>query len=124
MKSQVYSAVLYGWLIVFSLIMITSMILAIFLRFTNLGETQLSWLTFSAGMIILFIGGVFAGLKGKTKGWMIGLCIGLGFTLIVFFIQYLGYKQAFTFEQLLYHIGYLIAAMVGGVLGVNFVTTD
>ena len=76
------------------------------------------------GLISLFIGGLIAGIKGKSKGWMIGAAIGIGFTLFVFLVQYLGYKQGFTLEQSLYHLGYLLAAIVGGVFGVNSVANE
>lgn len=124
MRKNVYSAIIYGWLLIFLIILGTSMVLALFLRFTPIEESQLSWLTLALGLLALFIGGIFAGIKGKTKGWFIGLGIGLGFTLLIFFIQYLGYKQAFTIEQFLYHLAYLIAAIFGSILGVNFVKAN
>jgi|SRR5690625_4672898 len=124
MKSNQFTALLYGWIVVFSLVLITSIVLALLLRFTSLNEPTLSWITLVIGLLSLFIGGLVAGLKGQSKGWIIGGITGIGFTLFVFLVQYLGYKQSFSLEQSLHHLGYIIAALVGGVLGVNFVAVD
>src|SRR5690625_4251667 len=124
MKNNQFSALLYGWIVVFILVFITSFVLAFLLRFTTLNDPVLSWITLGIGLISLFIGGLVAGMKGKSKGWFIGGITGIGFTLFVFLVQYLGYKQPFSFEQSLHHLGYIIAALVGGVLGVNFVAVD
>ena len=93
MKGNQFTALLYGWIVVLLLVLFASMILALFLKFSSLDEATLSWLTLVIGLISLFIGGLVAGLKGKSKGWVIGSLIGVGFTLFVFFVQYLGYKQ-------------------------------
>lgn len=124
MKNQQFIALLYGWIIVLALILGSSLVLALLVRFTSFNEPTLTWVTLGIGLISLFIGGLIAGIKGKSKGWMIGAAIGIGFTLFVFLVQYLGYKQGFTLEQSLYHLGYLLAAIVGGVFGVNSVANE
>lgn len=119
MKKQQLAALLYGWITVIGLIFLTSVILALLLRFTTFNEPTLSWVTFILGLICLFAGGVVAGVKGKAKGWIIGGITGIGFTLLTFLIQYLGYEQMFSSVQLLHHAGYIIAALFGGIIGVN-----
>ncbi|WP_373892914.1 TIGR04086 family membrane protein [Virgibacillus natechei] len=119
MKKNQFIALLYGWIVVLGFILIASVILAFFLSFTTFNEPTLTWVTLAIGLIALFIGGIVAGVKGKARGWIIGGVIGLGFTLFVFLVQYLGYQQMFSLEQLLYHIGYIIAALFGGIIGVN-----
>ncbi len=121
MKSKQWVALLYGWVIVLGLMMLASFVLALLLRFTTFNDPALSWVTFVIGLISLFLGGLAAGVKGKTKGWVIGLITGMGFTLFVLSVQYLGYQQGFTFEQSLHHAGYMAAALFGGALGVNIV---
>lgn len=124
LKNQQFIALLYGWIIVLALILGASLVLALLLRFTSFNEPTLSWATLGIGIISLFIGGLIAGIKGKSKGWIIGAAVGIGFTLFVFLVQYLGYKQAFSFEQSLHHLGYILAAIVGGVFGVNSVSAE
>lgn len=119
MKRQQLTALMYGWITVLGLVFIASVILALLLRFTTFNEPTLSWVTFIVGLVCLFIGGVVAGMKGKAKGWIIGGITGIGFTLFIFLIQYLGYKQMFSLEQFLHHVAYIIAALLGGIIGVN-----
>ncbi|MBP2256616.1 TIGR04086 family membrane protein [Virgibacillus alimentarius] len=124
MKKQQLTALLYGWIVVLGLIFASSIVLALLLRFTSFSEPMLSWVTLVIGLICLFIGGIVAGVKGKAKGWIIGGITGFGFTLFTFLVQYLGYQQIFSFEQALHHVGYIAAALFGGVIGVNVVAND
>nr|WP_174616358.1 TIGR04086 family membrane protein [Virgibacillus ihumii] len=119
MRKQQFIALLYGWVVVLGLILLTSVILALLLRFTEMDGTALSWTTLITGLICLFAGGIVSGIKGKQKGWVIGGITGLGFTLFTFLIQYLGYEQAFSLQQSFYHLGYILAALLGGMIGVN-----
>ncbi|TXL68075.1 TIGR04086 family membrane protein [Cerasibacillus terrae] len=118
---QQLSGLLYGWIIILSIILISSTILALLLRFTTFNEPTLSWVTLVIGLFAFFFGGLVAGVKGKAKGWIIGGLTGIGFTIFIFLIQYLGNKSGFSMEQLLSHLGYIFAAIFGGVIGVNMV---
>lgn len=122
MKNQQVTALIYGWVAVLSLVLSASIILALLLQFTALNEPTLSWVTLGIGLVALFIGGLIAGIKGKSKGWIIGGVIGIGFTLFIFLVQYLGYEQIFSMKQSLHHSGYIVAAIIGGVLGVNSIS--
>ncbi|WP_010651023.1 TIGR04086 family membrane protein [Oceanobacillus massiliensis] len=119
MQKNQFIALLYGWIVVFGIILISSFILALIWNFTALKESGLQWATLVIGLLALFSGGITAGIKGKAKGWMIGGATGIGFSLIIFLIQYLGYQQGFSLEQGLYHLSYLAAALLGGIIGVN-----
>ncbi|MFC2948462.1 TIGR04086 family membrane protein [Virgibacillus sediminis] len=114
-----FTALLYGWTVIFGLILVASVLIALLLRFTTFNEPSLTWVTLVIGLISLFLGGLAAGVKGKEKGWIIGGITGAGFTLFTFLLQYLGYSQGFTLEQALHHGGYVLAALIGGILGVN-----
>lgn len=124
MKNQQLFALFYGWIFIFSMIFVSSIVIALLLRFTTFNEPALSWVTLIIGLIALFIGGLVAGLKSKAKGWIIGGMVGLGFTLIIFFIQYLGYKQSFSLGQSLHHVGYTLSALLGGIIGVNIIGNE
>lgn len=116
---QMLNALLFGWIAVLSLFLISSVIIALLLKVTSLGENLLQWIALVIGILSLFIGGMIAGLKGKTKGWIVGGITGIGFTLFIFLVQFLGYHQGFSIEQTLHHLGYTLAALIGGVIGVN-----
>ncbi|SET67195.1 putative membrane protein, TIGR04086 family [Salinibacillus kushneri] len=115
-----FVALLYGWITIFLLMLVSSFILALIIRFTDMGETILHWATFGLGIAYVFAGGTFAGIKGKEQGWMLGALTGLGYSLFIFLYQFLAYNQLFNSEQWLYHGLFLAAAVLGGITGVNF----
>jgi|SRR5690625_285640 len=122
MNRSTIIAVGYGWITLFILVLIFALFTSLIIRFTTISELTLTYLTFSFGIIALFIGGFIAGLKGKDKGWLLGAITGIGFTLFTFMIQYLGFNGSFSFEQIIYHGSFIVAAIVGSVIGVNLVT--
>ncbi|KPH77093.1 MULTISPECIES: TIGR04086 family membrane protein [Bacillaceae] len=121
MRKQLFHALLFGWITVLGLILISSVIIAFLLKVTSLDENLLSWIALVIGILSLFIGGLITGLKGKAKGWIVGAITGIGFTIFTFLVQYLGYHQGFSMEQSLHHIGFIFAAVIGGVIGVNII---
>src|SRR5699024_3657139 len=121
MRNQPYIGLLYGWIIIFGIILGASLIIALFLRFSSFNEPTLSGVSLAIGIVSLVIGGVVSRAKSKSKGWIIGGLTGLGFTIFTFLVQYLGYQQPFSWEQALHHIGFIIAAVIGGMIGVNIV---
>ncbi|MGM8364689.1 TIGR04086 family membrane protein [Virgibacillus sp. W0181] len=124
MEKNHFTAMVYGWIVILGLILVSSVTLAFLLRFTSFNEPTISYVTLAIGLISLFTGGIVAGIKGKGKGWLIGGITGLGFTIFTFSVQYLGYQQAFTMEQSLHHAGYILAALLGGMIGVNLVVAN
>jgi putative membrane protein (TIGR04086 family) len=109
----------YGVLTILTVIVATSLIITMLLKFTNLEEGSFNWLFYALTFITLFIGGFISGGKAKERGWMIGLGTGLLYTLVVFCVQYLGYQDAFSMEQYMHHGTGILSAMFGGMLGVN-----
>ena len=93
------------------------------MRFTSINEFMLSYLSLSIGILSLLIGGIVAGMKGKEKGLIIGALTGIGFTVLTFLIQYLGYNETFSMQQMIYHLAYIISAMIGSIIGVNLATS-
>ncbi|WP_321177919.1 TIGR04086 family membrane protein [Robertmurraya siralis] len=110
---------LYGVIGIFLLLIIASFVFSVILRFTNTQESSLGILTTIISFITLFAGGFITGRKGKEKGWLIGALTGAIYTLIIFLFQYLGYDSLFSLEQIVYHVCYILTAMMGGILGVN-----
>lgn len=114
-----FAAILYGVITTFVIVLTTSIVLSLLLRFTNIQESSLTWVILTLSFFALFIGGFVSGGKGKQKGWLVGGGTGVLFTLLVFLVQFLGYQASFSIEQMAYHIGYIIIAVLGGVIGVN-----
>ncbi|KGX88994.1 TIGR04086 family membrane protein [Pontibacillus litoralis] len=112
-------AIVYGWVFIFIAMAITSLLLALILKFTAMTESTLQWTTLIAGLLILFVSGVITGVKGKEQGWLLGLLTGGGFSIIVFLFQFLAYQKGVGVEQLFSHLSYMIMALLGGMIGVN-----
>ncbi|GIN87032.1 hypothetical protein J6TS2_34180 [Heyndrickxia sporothermodurans] len=70
----------------------------------------------------MFLGGFICGGKVQQKGWVSGSLTGVLYTLIIFLFKYLGYGSVFSSEQMIYHLFYILTAMIGGVLGVNMMS--
>lgn len=116
---SLFPAIVYGLISVLVIVLSFSLIISLLLTFTNLTENSFKWIIVTLSFLSLFIGGFIAGGKAKQKGWLSGLGTGLLFSIITFLIQYLGYNTVFTMEQYMYHGGYLLSAILGGMIGVN-----
>lgn len=121
-KNSYLMAIVYGWISILVLILVSSAFLSLVLRFTAISEFTLSYISLTIGLVTLFIGGIIAGVKGKENGWIVGALTGGGFTLLTFLIQYLGFNEVFSIQQSIYHITYILAAIVGSIIGVNLIT--
>nr|WP_259549505.1 TIGR04086 family membrane protein [Heyndrickxia oleronia] len=117
------TSLIFGVFSIFVLITISSVIFAFILRFTELQEGSIKLIVTIISFIALFIGGFICGGKGQQKGWLSGGLTGIVYTFIIFLFQYLGYEKLFTSEQTIYHICYILTAMMGGVLGVNMTSS-
>ncbi|MCJ8006947.1 TIGR04086 family membrane protein [Lederbergia wuyishanensis] len=115
-------SILYGVIAILLLGVITSVIFSLILQFTETQEKSISLLITIISFFSVFAGGFVCGGKGKQKGWLIGGTTGLVYSLLIFLYQYLGHSSIFTLEQLIYHICYILTAMMGGVLGVNIIS--
>lgn len=112
-------AVVRGVVTIFVIALITSLIFSLLLKFTSLNEKSIYWFILVLSFLTPFIGGFVSGGKGQSKGWLLGASTGLCYSFIVFLIQFLGYDQIFTAKQFLFHGGFIAAAVLGGVFGVN-----
>ncbi|KOP83576.1 TIGR04086 family membrane protein [Cytobacillus solani] len=118
-SKNVGGGILFGLIVVFVLAIISSLIISLLLTFTSLQESSVQFVVTAISFVSLFIGGFISGGKGKQKGWMIGGLTGLSYSLIIFLFQYLGQDSLFNLQQTIYHVCYILTAMMGGILGVN-----
>ncbi|OZI10243.1 TIGR04086 family membrane protein [Bacillaceae bacterium SAS-127] len=118
MKSFSYG-VLYGTAVIFIIAILCSFVFASILRWSSLTETSVQLSITIISFIALFIGGLISGKLAGRKGWMTGGLTGLLYSLTMFSYQSLGYQAPFHWEQLVYHLCFIITSMMGGVLGVN-----
>jgi putative membrane protein (TIGR04086 family) len=118
-SKNIGSAVLYGTLTIFILLMLSSFIFAFLLRFTSLQESSVQYIITAISFVSIFAGGFISGGKGQQKGWLMGGLTGFLYCLIIFLYTFLGTDSLFSVEQVIYHICYILIAMMGGILGVN-----
>lgn len=118
------SGMFYGLLTIIALIMVTSFIISLLLRFTGMTEDSFSLATLVISFFALFFGGFISGKKAKDHGWMIGATTGILYALVVFFIQYLGFDHGFSGKQDLYFLMYIGVSSFGGMIGVNLSAND
>jgi putative membrane protein (TIGR04086 family) len=119
MSARMFSAMLSGLIVVLGIILTCSIIISLLLRFTSLSESSFTWIIIGLSFLALFLGGFVSGKKGKEKGWFLGAGTGFLFSILVFLVQYLGYQIQFDSLQYLYHFGYMLVSLIGGILGVN-----
>ncbi|UTR09259.1 TIGR04086 family membrane protein [Evansella sp. LMS18] len=119
MHQRMLSSALYGILAILILVVAASFISSLLLRFTSMQEGSFTWVLLGFSFIAVFTGGFISGGRSGERGWLTGAVTALLFTIIIFLVQFLGYNQGFDTEQLLIHCGYLFAAILGGMLGVN-----
>ncbi|WP_170007788.1 TIGR04086 family membrane protein [Bacillus fonticola] len=112
-------AVLFGVSTIFAFAVFSSLLFSLVLAFTNLDEQAISYVVTGTTFFAMFVGGFLAGGKSKQKGLLVGGITGFIFSTFVFAFQFLGLEGMFTVQQLIYHVCFIITAMMGGVLGVN-----
>ncbi|HFK1682067.1 TIGR04086 family membrane protein [Bacillus sp. SRB1LM] len=113
------TAIGFGIVILLILATVTSMIMALLLKFTNMNEGTLAVAIFILALLSMLISGFTAGKKAKGKGWLVGFTTGLTFTILVFLVNYLGFSQTLSNSQLLYQLALIGASTLGGIFGVN-----
>ncbi|MEK5250815.1 TIGR04086 family membrane protein [Bacillus sp. FSL R9-9530] len=113
------SAIGFGIITLLILASITSMIMALLLKFTNINEGTLVIIIFIIALLSMLTSGFIAGKKAQGKGWLVGFTTGLTFAILVFLVNYLGFSQTLSNSQLLYQLALMGASTLGGIFGVN-----
>ena len=119
MQQRLLSSSLYGILMILILVIAASLVSSVLLRFTALQEGNFTWILLGFSFLAVFIGGFISGGRSGQRGWLAGATTAALYTTLIFVVQFLGFNQGFNTEQWLIHSGYLLAAVLGGMLGVN-----
>ncbi len=117
----IFLSMIYGLITILVIILSISFIISLLLRFTSLTESSFTWIIIVLTFVAVLVGGFVSGGKSKQKGWLVGAGTGVLYSLVVFVVQFLGYNSTFSLEQYLFHAGFILAAIIGGILGVNVV---
>lgn len=111
--------IMYGTIVIFVFAAACSLVFSLILRFSSLTETSLQLSITIASFLVLFIGGFISGKLSGQKGLLSGGATGFLYSLVMILYQYLGHDAIFSLEQFIYHLCFIVTAMMGGVLGVN-----
>ena len=114
------SGVIYSLLVM----MAGSVILAAFLRLTNMFTNHYTFISITIGCVALCIGGMIAGKKGVSKGWLLGALMSGCIILISFVIQLFITKSSIEWIQFSYYALYILFGTFGGIIGVHFANED
>ncbi|SDI85222.1 TIGR04086 family membrane protein [Natribacillus halophilus] len=102
-----------------TLVLCSGLIMATLLRFGSISESTMTGATIGITIAITFIGGFAAGLRSRSKGWLVGLLAGVTFVFVAVLLQYLGYGMQLSLNQALVFTGSIISAAFGGMLSVS-----
>lgn len=119
MKHGTMSGMFYGLVTIVAIVLATSFVISLLLRFTSLTEASFTTATLVISFLALFIGGLISGGRVGERGWLIGAGTGLLYIILIFFVQYLGYDTGLMAQQYLYFALYIVIAALGGIIGVN-----
>ncbi|REJ10698.1 TIGR04086 family membrane protein [Halobacillus trueperi] len=119
MKKLLSGVLGYGVGSIFILMIVFAGVLALLLRFTGVEYETLNQLALVAGISILAIGGMLAAYKGEQKGWLSGGMTGLIFVSAMILFQVIFENSWVSLPQLSYFGGLVLAAWLGGMIGVN-----
>ncbi|TFB24912.1 TIGR04086 family membrane protein [Filobacillus milosensis] len=117
--SERMRASLYGVLSIIALMLISSLMIALIVNFSDMSSSAFKWTSFITSVLVLMIGGFIGGGKTEEKGWMTGLIVGVLYVVGIILYQFLA-QDAWMYEnQLLYFLIFVVAAIVGSMMGVN-----
>ncbi|KEK26344.1 TIGR04086 family membrane protein [Bacillus gaemokensis] len=116
---KISTAIGFGIITLLILATVTSMVIALLLKFTHISEGTLATTLFVFAILSMIISGFIAGKKAQGKGWFVGLITGLTFTILVFLVNYLGFSNSLSNSQLLYQLALMGSSTLGGIFGVN-----
>ncbi|WP_082233724.1 TIGR04086 family membrane protein [Halobacillus massiliensis] len=119
MKKWLQGVFGYGIGTILILMILFSTVLSGLLRFTTMNTDSLNQLALLAGLSTLLIGGLMAAHKGEKKGWLTGLTTGLSFVVMIVLFQVVFENRWVSVAQLSYFGGLLLAAALGGMIGIN-----
>lgn len=119
MNKTKFIAVLYGWITICIFILLFSFIMTFVIKFTSINDLTIIYIAFAISTLAMFFGGIVTGIKGKDNGWLLGVFTGIGFIVCIYTIQFIFIKQAFLWQQYIYHLTFILFSIAGSILGVN-----
>lgn len=99
--------------------LVTCFLLTILNYFNLVTGTFFTILKLLIPFLSLLIAGILLGKKSKSKGWLEGLKLSLGFIIIFTLIQLFFLEDAFRLTNILYDAILMMITIFGSMLGIN-----
>ena len=99
--------------------LVTCFLLTILNYFNLVTGTFLTILKLLIPFLSLLIAGILLGKKSKSKGWLEGLKLSLGFIIIFTLIQLFFLEDPFRLTNILYDTILMMITIFGSMLGIN-----
>ncbi|GAA0457008.1 TIGR04086 family membrane protein [Alkalibacillus silvisoli] len=112
-------ATFYGLSVILVLMLVASLVFALFINFDWMSTRTLQWVTFITSILIMITGGVIAGRMTLYKGWMTGALVGVIYVFGIMLYQFLAHDSWIQSYQILYFLIFIVATTTGSILGVN-----
>jgi putative membrane protein (TIGR04086 family) len=101
-------------------VILATVIFAFIATVAEIAETTCQNVQAGVGIIGVFLGGIVAGRRSSSRGWLVGLVVGLLFALLYFIASdapLTGGSRLFAAGRQMLTIS--AAGLLGGILGVN-----
>jgi putative membrane protein (TIGR04086 family) len=119
LKGGLRSPWIAGQLYIWTMILMGSFIIALFMRYTSMTTNQLPMLIYTLNALSLLTGGFVAGKRAGTKGWAVGGIQGIIYVLLLMLICFLSFDASMAIHPGLFMICAFGLSSIGGIFGVN-----
>lgn len=113
------SPLLAGITVVLGMVLTGSLLLALLLRVSTLGEANLPYFTYGINGVALLSGGWISGRRAGKKGWMYGGMTGITYVFIILLIGFLAFDATLRVQPFLFTLCATGLSTLGGIFGVN-----
>ena len=107
---------LFGYSVIY--IIIVSLILSLIYYFTNISYKTIGSIILFMTLIWFFFLGFKNGKVSKSKGYLAGLKMGLGFVMVLVIFNLI-FVRSFKISLLIYYLLLLMSSILGGMFGIN-----
>lgn len=116
LKNKALSYFIFIIILAITIIIYTSLL---YFGVISSNDNSVKTVSMIMGLVLFLILGIISGIKEKKSGWLAGLTSSLFLILIIIFINII--SKSLSIMSLVKYLAYLISAMLGGIIGVNFV---
>ncbi|MGA8941417.1 MAG: TIGR04086 family membrane protein [Thermoactinomyces sp.] len=118
-KKGLRSPWMLGQLVIWVILVLGSLIVAMFLQYSSLSSSQLPAIAFVLNLLALFCGGFVTARKSEYRGWIAGGIQGTLYVLILLLIAFLAFDTLTTIHPLWLSMLAFGGGALGGIAGIQ-----